>query len=164
MVVCAAAFFRNKGKEVITAKEFTMGVSLDFRWMPVKEANALITLLIDNKILEKNGDYLKPLIDITEIDVPVAYRPSAEFLETVTAAIGKKPEPVKEIVESAPLLPDLLSEAEKSGLKKGPFIAECNGLVKSLNIDMEIAALIVLRDHGADISPYIERAYSMLKV
>lgn len=154
LAVCAAAFFRNKGKDVIADKEFTMCVSLDFRWMPVKEANTLLKMLLDNKILEKNGNLLRTVADLSDVDVPVAYRPSEKLLSEI-----KNYSPGPEKKKENNIFADLVDTAEKTGIKKGEFISECNNIVKRLNIDTEVAALIVLRDRGADITRFADDAY-----
>ena len=41
-VVCTAAFFRNKGKNVITENEFLMVISMDLHWMPYGKAKVLL--------------------------------------------------------------------------------------------------------------------------
>ena len=81
--VCAAAFFRNKGKNVIGEAEFLMGISLDFHWMPYGKAKELLAALLSKKILVKNGDVLKPSFEISEIEVPVAYRPSDSLMSSL---------------------------------------------------------------------------------
>ncbi|MDR2845730.1 MAG: DUF2240 family protein [Candidatus Methanoplasma sp.] len=148
LIICAAAFFRSKGKDVVTPKEFVMGVSLDLRWMPVVDAERLADVLTERKILVRNGEYLKPSVDLSGTEVPVAYRPSDAMLARLRSApVGTKP---KEI------LPDLVGAAVGSGMDRVRFISECNKVKKRLGIDMEAAALIILRDGGVDISRYIE--------
>jgi hypothetical protein len=148
LVICAAAFFRSKGKDVVTPKEFVMGVSLDLRWMPVADAERLADILSEKKILVRNGEYLKPSMDLSGTEVPVAYRPSDTLLAFLNSAPARaKPKDV---------LSDMVSAAVGSGMDRGKFISECNKVKKRLSIDMEAAALIILRDAGADISGYAE--------
>ena len=62
------------------------------------------------------------------------------------------------------LFPALVDLAVKAGVPKGKFISECNGLKKKLGIDVCAAALIVLRDHGADAEELTEKVYQQLLV
>ncbi|NLU45549.1 MAG: DUF2240 family protein [Euryarchaeota archaeon] len=41
-------------------------------------------------------------------------------------------------------------------MNRGEFVSECNRIVKRFNVDMEVAALLILRDKGADITPYYD--------
>ena len=156
--VCAAAFFRNKGKNVITEKEFTMVVSMDFHWMPYIKAKQLLAVLISKDILVRNGEFVKPSFDISNVNVPVAYRPSEglidSLVETKTEPASPGPAPA-----SVDLLPSLIEEAVKKGIQKRDFVAESNAVSKRLGIDILAAALVVLRDKGVDISPYIDMVY-----
>ena len=156
--VCAAAFFRNKGKNVITKKEFTMVVSMDFHWMPYVKAKQLLAVLISKGILVRNGEFVKPSFEISDVDVPVAYRPSEELINSLVETKTETPAP-RPAPAGGDLLPSLIEEAVKKGVQKREFVAESNAVSKRLDIDMLAAALIVLRDKGVDISPYIDRVY-----
>ena len=160
-VVCTAAFFRNKGKNVITENEFLMVISMDLHWMPYGKAKVLLGELLSRKVLIKNGEFLKPSFEISDIDVPVAYRPSDDL---VSSLVQKKEErPAPKAVQSDDLLPSMISAAVQNGVEKRDFISESNAVSKKLDIDMLAAALIILRDKGVDISPFTDRVYSAVK-
>ena len=145
LTVCAAAFFRNKGRDVVAEKEFTMGISLDLRWMSVKESKALMDAMVTSGVLELKDGFLRPKFDVSALDIPMAYRPSSELVSSVIS--GNK---VKKAAEG--LFPEMVSMAERSGMRKAGYIAACNALQKKLDVDIEVAGVIVLRDIGADVS------------
>lgn len=156
--ICLAALFLNKGKAVLTEKEFSMYVSLDLRWMSAKDANSLINVFLKKGLLKKTGDYLKPSIDLSAIDVPVAYRPSEALIASL-----KDSAPVPDRTKkNADLLSVLIDKAVELNLDKGTFVSECNKISKRINADIEVAALIVLNEQGADISPFIEDVRSVI--
>ncbi len=150
LTVCAAAFFRNKGKDVVAEKEFTMGISLDLRWMSVKESQALMDTMVSSGVLELKDGYLRPKFDGAELEIPMAYRPSAELIASVTSK--------KKKTENG-LFPEMISIAEKSGMRRAGYIAACNALQKKLDVDIEVAGVIVLRDIGADVSSLYKKVY-----
>jgi hypothetical protein len=176
--VCAAAFFRNKGKEVVTANELIMTISLDLRWMDTTAASRFIKLIAAEGLVTATPDGLmKASPELAATDVPIAYRPSAELIEyirTADTAVKKDapaPETPKEEPKEAPkkktppanndaILPKLMDAAVSSGMKRSEFMAECNKIVKRLNIDTEVAALLVLRDRGADVDHYYDAVYA----
>ena len=53
----------------------------------------------------------------------------------------------------------LMDKAVGSGMERRDFIQSCNKIQKRLNIDIGAAALIVLRDNGTDIAPYVDMVY-----
>lgn len=156
LTLCAAAFLRNKGKGVITEKEFLMGISMDLHWMPYKDAQKLLSALLDNGTFEKNGEYIKANFETAEMNIPVAYRPPVNLLKDV---IIKKTKTEIPLTKEEDLLPELMTEAVKSGMQRKEFVAASNLIQKKLNIDIVAAGLIVLRDHNVDISPFVERVY-----
>ena len=156
--VCAAAFFRNKGKSVVTESEFLMGISMDLHWMPYDRAKVLLSELISRNVLVRNGEYLKPSFRIHDVEVPVAYRPGERFVSGLRAPAARPAQ--KDMPAPEDLMPVLISEAVNAGLEKRDFISESNAISKRLGIDILAAGLIVLRDSGADISELSERIYS----
>ena len=160
LTICAAAFFRNKGKTVITETEFLMVISMDLHWMPYGKAKQLLSAMLSKKVLVRNGEFLKPSFEISDIDVPVAYRPSDSLISSLAQ--------VKEEKRPAPAGDDplqaMLAAAVENGMQKRDFIAESNSVSKKLDIDMLAAALIVLRDKGVDISPFVDRVYDAVRM
>ncbi len=167
--VCTAAFFRNKGKEVITVMELIMTISLDLRWMDATTASRFVKVVVSEGLVTSTQDnLLKAAKELSTIDVPVAYKPSKELLEFIRSAPSDKKENTNDskATHKAPsksdkdaLLPKMMDLATSVGMQKGIFVSECNKIVKRLNVDMEVAALIVLRDKGVDIAPYYDVAY-----
>lgn len=157
LTVCAAAFFRNKGKTVITETEFTMSVSMDLHWMPYGKAKQLLTELVSKGVLVRNGEFLKPSFEISDIEVPVAYRPSDALISSLSKTQTPAPKPA---APSGDLLQTLISEAIAKGMEKRDFISEANSISRKLDIDMLAAALIVLRDKGVDIAKYVDAVYA----
>ena len=48
-------------------------------------------------------------------------------------------------------------------MERRDFIQNCNKIQKRLNIDIGAAALIVLRDNGTDIAPYVDMVYDSVR-
>ena len=151
LTVCAAAFLRNKGKSTVTDSEFLMGISMDLHWIPYNDAKKLLDALVSDGIFVRNGEYLRPSFDISEIEVPVAYRPSEDFVKSLGTA--KKPAKKEEPQDLLQVL------VARSGMKMKDFMSACNPIQKRLNVDILAAALIMLRDRGIDISGLPERVY-----
>lgn len=164
LTVCAAAFFRNKGKNVITETEFLMVVSMDLHWMPHGNAKLLLKALLSKGILLRNGDYLRPSFDVSEIDVPVAYRPSEKFIASLKPIPEEDaPTPKRAVSSGNGILDEMISVASAAGIQKRTFVSESNAVSKRLDIDMLAAGLIVLRDKGVDIAPFVGPVYEAMK-
>jgi hypothetical protein len=152
----AAAFFRNKGKNVVTESEFIMGISLDLRWVAPTDAKDVLALLLRDGHLKKDGEYLRPSFDLHDTDVPLNFRPSADLLK---AAGAKRPAAAK---QEDGILSELMAKAESLGMRKKDFIVSVNAIQKRINVDIEIASLLLLRENGIDISEYINASYELI--
>ncbi|MBO4569038.1 MAG: DUF2240 family protein [Candidatus Methanomethylophilaceae archaeon] len=159
--VCAAAFFRACGKDVVTVDEFVMGASLELKWLPPSKAKALLSLLENEGAVTCKKGYVRLAENIEDTDLPMAYRPSPELLSRLSQPLEpKKPAPEPEAKDAFHVL---MEAAEKAGMKKTDFIQSSNRVQKRLDIDIGAAALIVLRDDGVDISPYADMVYSSIR-
>ncbi|MDR0791258.1 MAG: DUF2240 family protein [Methanomassiliicoccaceae archaeon] len=150
----AAAFFRNKGKNVVTENEFVMGISMDLRWVPPTDAKDVLSLLLHEGHLKKDGEYIRPAFDVHAVDVPLGFRPSGDLVLK-----AKRPKKSAAPLPSDDLLSELMAKAESLGMKRKDFVVSVNAIQKRLNVDIEVAALLMLRDNGIDIGAYTERAY-----
>ena len=154
---CAAAFFRATGKDVTTADGFVMGISLELKWMPPSEAKRLLALMVKAGVLEQRDGYVRPASDLSAIDVPMAYRPDPKILEALVPAPAKKKAP-------ADMFHVLMDAAVSAGMERKDFVQGSNRISRDLNIDIAAAALIVLRDNGIDMSPYVGDVYNSILI
>ncbi len=165
LAVCAAAYFRSIGKDVSTADEFTMGASLDLKWMSPSDAKLLLSALTRAGFVTQRDGFVRPAADPGSVDVPLAYRPSKELLESLhsksqTSEKAPKAEPSGQTED---MFPKLMDVAVSNGMQRRDFIQSCNKIQKRLDIEVAVAALIVLRDAGVDVSPYLDDVYGSLR-
>ncbi len=158
---CAAAFFRTVGKDVVTTDEFVMEVSLGQKWMTPSDAKTLLGVLKASGAVEVKDGYVRPGRDIGAVDVPLVYRPPKDILEMAPATTGG--EKCQTVDVAKDVFPSLMDVAVNAGLQRREFIQECNRIQKGLDIDIGVAALIVLRDAGVDITPYVDPVYDWVR-
>ena len=160
MTVCAAAFFRTIGKDVTTPDEFVMVTSLELKWMSPTDSKLLLKTLLSKGVLARKGDFVRPSGDLSGLDLPLAYKPSADLIDAIH---GRGP-----LVQSKPeAAPDmfhiLMDVAKDNGLQVKDFVPACSKIQKKLDVDISVAALIVLRDSGVNISGHIEPVYNGIR-
>ena len=168
---CAAAFFRTSGKDVTTADEFVMSASLELKWMAPSKAKKLLTLLENEGAVQRKNGYVRLSPDLQGIDLPLAYKPSASLLAMLDGPVEPKPaakpsepratgsKPAEKAPETKDAFHVLMDVAVGAGISRKDFIQNSNKIQRSLGIDIGAAALIVLRDGGVDIGPYIDAVY-----
>ena len=57
----------------------------------------------------------------------------------------------------------LMDKAVEAGMQRRDFIQSCNRIQKRLDIEIGVAALIVLRDAGTDVTPYLDAVYGSVR-
>ena len=166
LTVCAAAYFRSIGKDVTTPEEFVMGTSLELKWMSPSDSKLLLSAMVRAGVVTQKDGYVRPASDLGAIDLPLAYRPPKELVESLHRSKSQTSEnkaSSKVQADTADVFPMLMERAVEAGMQRRDFIQSCNRIQKRLDIEIGVAALIVLRDAGADVSPYLDAVYDSVK-
>ena len=166
LTVCAAAYFRSIGKDVTTPEEFVMGTSLELKWMSPSDSKLLLSAMVRAGVVTQKDEYVRPASDLGAIDLPLAYRPPKELVESLHGSKSQTTEKApaqKKQADTADVFPMLMERAVEAGMQRRDFIQSCNRIQKRLDIEIGVAALIVLRDAGADVSPYLDAVYDSVK-
>ena len=146
-----AMLFRQRGRRTMTEKEFLFGASIDLHWFPYPVAQKMLdSAKVNGLVLEDDGN-LKPGFDLSIVDVPVGFHPDKDMLKSAT------------VRKEEGLFPRLVSHAECMGIKKRDFISQCNRIQDHMDVDIEVASLLVLQDRGADTLPYLEEAERLVR-
>ncbi len=143
---CVTVLFRRKGRDALSEKEFVFSASMDLHWFPPNEAQRLLDVCREKGLLRLESGYLRPSFDMASVDVPVAFKPGRELL--------RRPHPKGD----DGLFPRLMGMAVDAGMERRDFIAECNRVQDRLDVEIEVAGLLVLRERGVDVSPLAEEA------
>lgn len=146
-----AMLFRQRGKKTMTEKEFLFGASIDFHWFPYPEAQKMLDMAKYTKLVTEEVGELKPSFDVGSVDVPVGFRPQKDMLKNIAP---KKDEG---------LFPQLLKEAEGRDIKRRDFISQCNRIQDHMDVDVEVASLLILRDKGVETRPYLTEARALVR-
>ena len=141
--VALSQLFRKKGKGSLTEKEFVFAASLDLRWFTPKEAQKFLDISMESELLTLDGDKIKPTFDYKGIEIPKGYAPTTELLQSAV-----KPKGVfLKIVDQISTTKEIPSK---------DVISLVNQTQDRMGVDVEVAALIVARKYGLDVSEYLD--------
>ncbi len=134
--------YKKKGKKEMSEKEFVFSASMDFRWFTPKEAQKLMDISLDSQLLESKKGALSPNFDTSNIKIPKGYKPKPDILKIAT--------PPKGIFLK---IVDIVSKEKEIPRKE--VIAMMNSQQEKMNVDIEVAALVVAERLGIDINKHI---------
>ena len=140
MVVSAP--FKSMRKEKLKKTEIVYFLTIDKRWMNNDQAGRIIRMALDEGLLEESGAFLKPSFLVSEVDIPLGYKPSSEIFQ-------KEVNPVEILVGDI---------AAKISADEGDVVAEINSIIKNGfdgNLEFEAAAVIVARKYGVEFTDKI---------
>ncbi len=141
--IAISQLFLKKGKSSLTEKEFVFAASLDLRWYTPKEAQAFLDIGVESELLALDGNKVKPTFDYKSVNVPRGYAPTTELLQA-----SVKPKGIfLKIVDQISTSKDIPSK---------DVISLVNQAQDRMGVDVEVAALIVARKYGLDISEYLD--------
>lgn len=138
-----ALLFKRKGRDELSEREFVLSASMDLRWFPPRDAQRLLQLGLETKLLESRQGSIRPAFDVTTVEVPRDYVPTAAILETPTPA-GE--DLFLRIVDAI---------AKHTGSDRKTAIALVNAVQERLDLEVEVAALVAAYQAGVDVAPFL---------
>jgi hypothetical protein len=144
---CLTIIFRRKGKELLGEQEFVYAASMDLHWFPPKDAQKLLEIALREGLLKMSQGTLSPTFELVDENLDFEYRPSDNMLKS-HAKVEKK-DAFSEITSK------IMTSAK---LPKKEVVAKINKTRERLEVDIEVAALVVARSYGVDISEEIPAA------
>jgi hypothetical protein len=139
-----ALLFRRKGRDRLTEKEFVFSASMDLRWFSPKEAQRLLRLGLEARLLEAEDGELRPTFDVDGMVIPLDFVPSGEVLAT--------PPP-----SGDDLLASLVAHiVAATGRDRKDVVAKVNEVQEEMDVDVEVAALLGGMAMGADMTSFLD--------
>jgi len=138
--------FKARAKSRLTPSEFTFALALDLRWLTPEESRQAIDAGLRRGLLREEKGKLTPAFEYRNIAVPPDFKPGFFFTKAKT------------------LMERILLLLEQAGLDEAGAKAEVEKKVNDLNglVTPEVAGLIVAKERGLDVAPYLDEAYSQL--
>src|SRR2546426_1122253 len=65
-----ALLFKRKGRDELSEREFVLSASMDLRWFPPRDAQRLLQLGLETKLLESQSGTIRPAFDVSAVEVP----------------------------------------------------------------------------------------------
>jgi hypothetical protein len=158
-----AVVFKRKGKKMLSEVEFVQVLAYEMRFsgpsagkLTPKDAQTILDMAKRSGLVVASNDLIKMTYDYADADVAYNYYPDKAALLARPAEAAKLDVGVKE-PKQASLFSRLVTMISQGGQKR-EAVARINRVQERLSVDAEVAALVVARESGIDISPYIEEA------
>lgn len=136
LTITIAAPFRHARKDQLKKNEIVYFLSFKQHWMNIDQANILISRAEEEGLVTLEGDMIRPLFDVSTIEIPLGYRPGS--------AVFERSDPVD----------DLLSRiSHHSGIPLAELVAEQNQIVMEKfggTLRSEAAVVIMAKRHGVE--------------
>jgi hypothetical protein len=138
--------FQRKGKDILSEKELILSASMDLGWFTPDEAKQLVDICLELKLLSKVDTGLTPNFDYKSYLIPIDFTPGKNILQ---------------MEAQEPLLFSILRHIDsKTGLGRSNIMSEINKKQDSLDVEIEVAAILVAKKYEIDISGFLREAES----
>jgi hypothetical protein len=84
--VTVAAPFKHTRKERLQKSEFIFYLTIDRKWMSRDQANQLLERANTAGLVEVADGWVRPLLDLSSITIPVGFRPDSRIFESEEAS------------------------------------------------------------------------------
>lgn len=136
-----ALLFKRKGSSQMTEKEFVFSASMDLRWFPPKDSQKLLEAAVSRGVVDLQDGQISPSFDISAVEIPLDFTPTPAVFDI----------PVKEDLFSK-ILDHMLATLD---IERKEVISRINALQGKMEIEIEVAALLIGQELDVDISGFI---------
>ena len=141
--VTVAAPFKHTRKEKLQKSEFIFYLTIDRKWMSRDQANQLLERAKAAGMVEVADGWVRPLLDLSAITVPVGFKPDSRIFESDEAS--------QVLVERI---------AEVRGVPPAEVVSEVNRVIREGfdgNLRLPAAAVIVAKRYKVGFDHLRER-------
>lgn len=89
--ITIAAPFRHTRKERLKKNEIVYYLAFERGWMNIEQATMLLSRAREEGLIEYEGDMIRPLFDVGDVEIPLGFKP--------TAAVFRKSDPQEELMQ-----------------------------------------------------------------
>lgn len=150
--IVLAFLFNRSGKTLLSEAELYLPLSMELGWFSTKEAQQFVRYVVKRELVVRKEGMLTPNFPVDSVKIPIGFTPSKKtFNDTADAGEGKNC--VEEIIT-------LISEYTYQ--EKTRVAEEIKKEEEEKNLFAEVAALLVARRQGVDVSewyPFIEKFF-----
>jgi len=144
--VVIAEPFRIRGKARLTPAEFTFTLTLELKWLTPEESRQVIDEGLKSGLLKEEKGKIAPAFDYRNVAVPPGFRPGFDLF--------RKKSLLERVV-------DLLAGSGMSETEAQELISKKQEHLSGY-VTPEVAGLIVGKERGLDVQPYIDEAFAGL--
>jgi len=131
--------FKRSGKEELSFSDFYLNLSMELNWFTPDDSKAFVHMAINQKLLIKKGEIIKPNFDINKVVVPVGFIPSKNIF---------KKEEIEDIKDEYFFGKIVRQIVEKTKLDEKQVIGKIEDIANERSLTKEVAALLLGKDHN----------------
>jgi hypothetical protein len=139
--------FKSRGKARLTPTEFTFALTLELKWLTPEESRQVIDEGLRAGLLKQEKDRIVPAFDYRSIVAPAGYRPGVDIFSKKTL-----PERILELLVGSGMS---VADARELIKRKQEYLCDL--------VTPVVAGLIIAKERGLDVLPYMDEAFAELK-
>lgn len=156
-LVRALAFaFRRKGADALPGTDLRLMLAYDLRWFAPEDAKRVVQRARELGLLAEADGVVRPTFDPARVEVPVNFRPTVAVLDEEVPADLPPPAPRAAAPAPAPTPPP--PESPPVPPAPGAALAEAERARRGGLMSLEVAALVVARRGGEDVTGRLAEA------
>jgi hypothetical protein len=127
----------------MTERDFVLTASMDFRWFPPKDAQRLLDTAIESELVTPKDGEIAATFDLKSVEIPLDFTPGPD----VFRVRSRETDVFTQMLEKM---------SEGSEVDEKTLISKINSVQDYMDVTIEVAALIVARELGVDLSSFYD--------
>src|SRR5436309_15681124 len=109
---------------------------MDMHWFPPRDAQRLLQLGLETKLLESQGGAIRPAFDVSAVEVPRDYVPTSAIIEVSTLA------------SEDVFLRIVYAISAKTRTERTSDISSVNAVHERLDVEVEVSGIVAAIELG----------------
>ncbi len=143
-----AFLFKRSGKTELSFSDIYLTLSMDLKWFSPDSAKDFVNKAINEKLLTKKDNQIRPSFNISKIDIPLGFSPSKKIFEEKGRIEKEDTSTLNQIISK------IVKESDED---KKIIFDKIKKIEKEKNLTTTVSALIVGKEFNVDFDEIIKK-------
>ena len=141
-----AFVFKRSGKTELSFSDIYLTLSMELHWFKPEEAKDFVNRSLEEKLITKKNEQIRPSFDISKIDIPLDFSPKGKLFEEKEKIEGKNNSTLDQVINKI---------QEKTNKDRKIIFDKIKKKKKKKNISIFVSALLVGKEFEIEIKEFL---------
>ena len=141
-----AFVFKRSGKTELSFSDIYLTLSMELHWFKPEEAKDFVNRSLEEKLITKKNEQIRPSFDMSKIDIPLDFSPKGKLFEEKEKSKDKNNSTLDQVINKI---------QEKTNKDRKIIFDKIKKIEKEKNISIFVSALLVGKEFEIEIKEFL---------